>query len=95
MQAGAGRAALAPLGWDEYRDHEMAALGADHLPARVLRADRGGGLVQTADGARSAHGAGLATGDWVAVRDGVVRAVLARRTVLARRAAARVGDRQV
>ncbi|MGD9571991.1 MAG: ribosome small subunit-dependent GTPase A [Thermoleophilia bacterium] len=95
MTVGEVRAALAPLGWDEHREGEMRALGAGLVPGRVVRVDRGGGVVATPEGTTPVTGAGLAAGDWVAVRDGRVAAVLTRRTAIARRAAGRADAEQV
>ncbi|WP_217913173.1 ribosome small subunit-dependent GTPase A [Miltoncostaea marina] len=89
-------AALAPLGWDEGRAAELAALDDDALaPGRVARVDRGGGLALTAGGAVPVAAPGLAAGDWLALRDGRVAAVLERRTRIVRRAAGRADAAQV
>ena len=102
---------LTAYGWNKSLAADFAAVaGADHVPARVIRVDRGGVLAATASSVirchpgriatrpASAHGP-PATGDWIAVLaepDGswVLDAILPRRSTIARLTA--LGDeRQV
>jgi len=88
-------AALAPLGWDDRRAAELAALERpDAVPARVVRVDRGSALVLGPDGPARAAGDGLATGDWLALERGAV-SVLPRRSAIRRRAPGRADEEQV
>ena len=96
MHEASSRAALAPLGWDERRDAELAhLLLPDAVPARICRVDRGGGLALSPARTTRVSGAGLAAGDWVALRGDRIAAVLTRRTRIARRAAGRADAEQV
>lgn len=72
----------------------LASLGADSAvldalethpcPGRVIRAERGGGLVATDRGEVAARYADVTVGDWVSLTDGVIDAVLPRRTAIVR-----------
>ena len=88
---------LRPLGLDDDRLAELAALGDPGLrPARCVRVDRGSVLALTEDGVVRLHvREPLASGDWLAVRDGVVARRLERRTEIARRRPGRGSSRQV
>jgi ribosome biogenesis GTPase len=85
---------LADYGWDDDWDGRLAALGAEAVPARVVRHDGVALLVAAPDGLE------LVTlskrldpeptvGDWVALVDGMPTAVLPRSSLLRRRAALR------
>ena len=91
-------ALLSRLGWDETwaaAARTAPSANPDARPGRVVRADRGGCLVQTAAGPEQvALGLRLdpppTTGDWVLVdRTGTVAAVLPRRTAVVRGAGRR------
>ncbi len=84
-------AALADLGWDAGVEARWATLGAgaDVVPARVIRVERGACIVATGDDERLATAAVLpAVGDWAAVEVGedwaVVRDVVERWSALVR-----------
>ena len=102
---------LTAYGWNKSRADDFAAVaGADHVPARVIRVDRGGVLAATGSSVIRCHPGRVAThlasvpgppatGDWIAVLaepDGswVLDAILPRRSTIARLTA--LGDeRQV
>jgi ribosome biogenesis GTPase len=81
---------LASLGWDDQYAAEFAPYQSTHLPARVVRLDRGAAdLLTDAGGCRVDLDPGqvdLAVGDWAAIADGQLEVVLPRRTAIRRAA---------
>ena len=75
---------LSALGFDAGRSAELAALGDQHVPARVTRVDRGLVTVATATDERRVPADDLAVGDWVALDGDRVAARLERRSTLVR-----------
>jgi ribosome biogenesis GTPase / thiamine phosphate phosphatase len=82
---------LASLGWDEHFAAEFAPHQHTHVPARVIRVDRGAADLCTAEGELRVELVGglqgLAVGDWVALEQDKIAHVLARRTAVVRAAA--------
>jgi ribosome biogenesis GTPase len=87
---------LRPIGWDDARSAELAALGDPSLrPARCARVDRGGLIALAPEGPVALRrSVPLAAGDWLALSGETIAHVLPRRGTVSRRAPGRAAGEQ-